>query len=178
MRTVTLREVTKMKKSTTQRTSGRTSKKDRLACIRGKLLERRRRLLGTLSSSRAHRAAPGGRIPEDTADMAFHALDQDTSLQIGTAEAAEVGRIDAALRRLEDGTYGVCQECGCKIRATRLKALPSAESCLECQRAVERRGDISYTLRLRDLEALGSAPGEEDEGDSDVVLGRSRTRFE
>ena len=46
-------------------------------------------------------------------------------------------RIEAALARLEAGTYGRCTHCGTKIAAERLKSLPEAERCLNCQRKKE-----------------------------------------
>jgi len=47
-------------------------------------------------------------------------------------------QVNAALQRLDDGTYGFCQRCGKPIDARRLEALPYAEYDLECQEIVER----------------------------------------
>ncbi|HEY7340656.1 MAG TPA: TraR/DksA C4-type zinc finger protein [Ktedonobacterales bacterium] len=47
-------------------------------------------------------------------------------------------QVQAALRRLDDGTYGFCQRCGKPIGERRLEALPYAEYDLECQEIVER----------------------------------------
>ena len=47
-------------------------------------------------------------------------------------------QVQAALQRLDDGTYGFCQRCGKPIEARRLEALPYAEYDLECQEIVER----------------------------------------
>jgi RNA polymerase-binding transcription factor len=54
-------------------------------------------------------------------------------------ESATLKKIDEALRRLEEGTYGVCEECGEKINEARLKALPFASTCVQCQ---ERREEV------------------------------------
>jgi RNA polymerase-binding protein DksA len=51
---------------------------------------------------------------------------------------AVLAAIDAALRRIEDGTYGTCQRCGNPIAPERLEALPYAELCIDCKRRVER----------------------------------------
>ena len=48
-----------------------------------------------------------------------------------------LSRIDQAIARLEDGTYGLCQECNQDIAAARLKALPFAALCRECQEDTE-----------------------------------------
>jgi len=46
--------------------------------------------------------------------------------------------IDAALARLDDGSYGKCDRCGTEIAEARLEALPSARWCLDCAELVER----------------------------------------
>ncbi|MGI9462631.1 MAG: TraR/DksA family transcriptional regulator [Aestuariivirgaceae bacterium] len=48
------------------------------------------------------------------------------------ARAAELVRIDQALRRVEEGEYGYCQECGEEIAPKRLEIDPSASNCVKC----------------------------------------------
>lgn len=48
-------------------------------------------------------------------------------------------RINEALRKIDEGTYGVCDRCGEQIHPDRLKAIPYATFCIECQETVERR---------------------------------------
>lgn len=56
------------------------------------------------------------------------------------AEGREALRaVDAALRRLDDGTYGACVECGAAIGAARLEARPAATTCIACATAASRR---------------------------------------
>jgi DnaK suppressor protein len=50
--------------------------------------------------------------------------------------------IDAALERLNDGDFGVCQECGQDIRLRRLKVIPWAAHCVACQERLEREGSL------------------------------------
>jgi DnaK suppressor protein len=47
--------------------------------------------------------------------------------------------VEEALQRLEEGTYGKCTNCGQEIAPGRLKAMPQASLCIECQEALERR---------------------------------------
>jgi len=47
--------------------------------------------------------------------------------------------IEAALARIEDGTYGVCESCGQPIGKMRLQAFPRATLCMECKQRQERR---------------------------------------
>jgi RNA polymerase-binding transcription factor DksA len=44
----------------------------------------------------------------------------------------DVAQIEAALHRLDDGTWGVCERCGNKIAGARMEALPTATRCVEC----------------------------------------------
>lgn len=58
--------------------------------------------------------------------------------RLGAAERLELRRIDAALERLESGSYGTCAECGGEIERKRLVALPAAVHCAACATARER----------------------------------------
>ena len=53
-----------------------------------------------------------------------------------------VQKIDEALHRIEDGTYGICELCGQLIRKARLQHLPFAHTCMECQNEMESNPDI------------------------------------
>ena len=59
-------------------------------------------------------------------------------------ESETLKKIDEALQRLEEGSYGVCVECAEKIAEARLKALPFANTCRECQ---ERREEDAQSER-------------------------------
>ena len=65
-------------------------------------------------------------------------------------KAETLDKIDAALRRLAEGTYGDCVECGAEIAASRLWALPFAVRCRDCEEAretVERRERVMAERR-------------------------------
>lgn len=64
---------------------------------------------------------------------------RDMDLTLVQMEVATLRRINEALARLEEGTYGVCGECRETISEARLKALPFAVLCLACQEAAERQ---------------------------------------
>jgi DnaK suppressor protein len=68
-----------------------------------------------------------------------------------------VNRITAALDRLNDGEYGTCVECGEKIAAARLRALPEVQTCVRCQDMIERRA------RYQELEPVEVDAGAEDD---------------
>jgi DnaK suppressor protein len=50
-----------------------------------------------------------------------------------------IQRIDEALRKIDEGTYGTCDRCGESINTERLKAIPYATLCIDCQESLERR---------------------------------------
>lgn len=62
----------------------------------------------------------------------------DVNLAELTREVEEVREVDAALRRISSGVYGICIDCGERIDRKRLDAYPAAKRCLECQRANDR----------------------------------------
>lgn len=51
----------------------------------------------------------------------------------------EIEEINAALQRIEDGTYGICVDCGAHIGMPRLKAIPAASLCIGCANSRETR---------------------------------------
>ena len=63
----------------------------------------------------------------------------EEELRLARMESAgdELGEIDAALERLQHGTYGSCEECGTPISFARLRAIPYARLCLTCKQAEE-----------------------------------------
>ena len=52
-----------------------------------------------------------------------------------------IEKLTAALKRVEEGTYGTCTECGKPIGPARLKALPEVSTCVTCQEKIERGGE-------------------------------------
>lgn len=73
--------------------------------------------------------------PADAASDTFERT-KDYALDENYREIIE--RIDEALRKIESGTYGVCDRCGESINPERLKAIPYATMCIGCQEVIER----------------------------------------
>jgi DnaK suppressor protein len=70
-----------------------------------------------------------------SADFEEQATDletQDALQGIEDAEIHEIHQIQAALKRISEGTYGVCAQCGADIDPRRLTALPTATRCISC----------------------------------------------
>ena len=51
--------------------------------------------------------------------------------------------IDEALNKLEEGTYGICEECSTEIPLGRLKAVPSATLCVHCQEDIDKKNKVN-----------------------------------
>lgn len=78
----------------------------------------------------------------DSIDQATQSLDKEILFELSDNERKMLGDIDAALRKMEKGTYGLCEHCKRVIEKKRIKALPSARYCMACQSGSERsRGE-------------------------------------
>ncbi len=64
--------------------------------------------------------------------------ERQTEFAMNEHETAELGDIEAALARLQAGTYGQCTDCGVTIPPARLNAYPTAKRCIDCQSLVEK----------------------------------------
>ena len=73
------------------------------------------------------------------ADMAADTYERELSMNIASSEQQILYQIDEALKRLDDGAFGLCQQCNQPISLSRLKAVPYASLCIECQRAKEQK---------------------------------------
>ena len=73
------------------------------------------------------------------ADIATDTYDREFSMGIASNERKLVYEIDDALKKIEEGNYGICEDCKCLITKTRLKAIPYARLCLKCQEKREKR---------------------------------------
>jgi RNA polymerase-binding protein DksA len=78
--------------------------------------------------------------PVDFADRARQQTVVNESLGVAENEARLAKEIDAALERIDAGTYGICEGCGACIAANRLNAMPYAKLCIRCERRVEKNG--------------------------------------
>jgi DnaK suppressor protein len=74
--------------------------------------------------------------PADDGTLAF---DQARDLAVQQNAQATLRLVDDALGRLDNGTYGLCADCGSEIDAARLKAIPYAALCMKCQSKREQR---------------------------------------
>ncbi len=109
--------------------------------FKDQLLAQRASLLAQLRSLR------GGAVSRVEASADHFGQTEDSTAQVNTArdlefaldahETAELDQIEAALQRMEAGTYGECIDCGIQIPAARLHVAPEAARCVPCQEKTE-----------------------------------------
>jgi DnaK suppressor protein len=71
-------------------------------------------------------------LSADSEDRATDLENQDALEGIKSSEIQEIRQIQGALKRIAEGTYGVCAQCGADINPQRLKVLPIATRCISC----------------------------------------------
>lgn len=100
------------------------------------LLEMRERISGQISSLKKESLTRVDEVnvEEDGTD----AFDRQFALNLASSENEALIEIDAALKRIEERTFGKCDECGGGIETPRLKAIPFARNCISCQSDVEK----------------------------------------
>jgi RNA polymerase-binding protein DksA len=110
------------------------------------LLEERQRVEHALATLRdEHRGSLDEEVEEvaatsdnHLADTASATLGREIDYTLGENSGEVLAQIDAALKRIDDGTYGTCTNCGREIPQERLEAYPWASLCIECRRESEQ----------------------------------------
>ena len=106
--------------------------------LKKQLKEEHKRLKAQLSTLQVHdRGAIG--YSTHQADDGTEAFEQAKGLTLRQSSERLLQQVESALARFEDGTYGLCCDCGRPIDPARLEALPYAELCLDCQSKQERK---------------------------------------
>jgi len=125
----------------------------RQQALKQMLEERRQEIVDTLRSVRE--GTPDQRLDvKDAEEQAVTDFAKDMEFALVQMKADTLGHIEEALRRLEEGSYGECSECGTEIGAARLKALPFALKCRHCQEHEEAVTAEETKVALRALPAL------------------------
>ena len=119
------------------------ARKDAIIQVRQVLIKRRdalrKALAGDLSLLKELRAQSAG----DVVDAALDSAQDEISSQLAEVESRELASIEKALERMREGQFGICESCNGKIPIARIKALPYAVLCIDCQREYERTGSTS-----------------------------------
>lgn len=110
---------------------------ERIQRLRGYLLEEevnlRQQILSLGITSREADVAASNHMAED----ATAAFDQAAAVSLQRGHQVTLGEVERALARMITGTYGECERCRTQIDFARLKAIPQAAFCMNCQRVAE-----------------------------------------
>ena len=127
--------------------------KDRLLALRARMTGDVNQLReNSLRKSRSEANGDLSSMPIHMADIGSDNYEQEFSLSLMENEGAALDKIQASLDRIEEGTYGACEECGAKIPKTRLNAIPYATLCVKCASQQERtvtRSSKLAVIRMR-----------------------------
>ena len=108
-----------------------TAQSDELKAL---LLKRHGELQLEMQSNRESLAPPSA----DEGGMVQRNVAREVDQALTNIDAGEIVRIDRALKAMADGTYGLCEECGCAIPYERLKVEPQTEHCVSCKGRLEK----------------------------------------
>jgi RNA polymerase-binding protein DksA len=113
--------------------------KERLLTLRARMVGDVNQLReNSLRKSRSEANGDLSSMPIHMADIGSDNYEQEFSLSLMENEGAALAKIQTSLERIEDGTYGACEECGAKIPKTRLNAIPYANLCIKCASQLEQ----------------------------------------
>ena len=73
------------------------------------------------------------------ADVASDTYDREFSLGLASNEREALYELDDAIKKIDEGTFGICEECKSLITKVRLKAVPYTRLCVKCQQKKEKR---------------------------------------
>jgi DnaK suppressor protein len=136
-------------------------KKKEIDQLKGILEEEKRRILRHLEdisdTSVADLDTPSG----DSVDLAALEINQNSLVKVGKRELNHLKKIDVALKKIEEETYGECESCGEQIGFARLMARPVAQLCIDCKTAQENE-ERRYTDRSSE-EDMDGLPEEGEE---------------
>lgn len=135
-----------------------TRDRERQVMLRQMLEERRREIHEKLRSLRETLPAEVVEV-RDPEERSVAEFVQEVDFALMEMKSATLAKIDAALKRLEDGVYGVCADCGQEIGEARLAAVPFASLCRDCQEEQEGQ-EREQRARLQHSEkgVLGELP--------------------
>jgi RNA polymerase-binding transcription factor len=106
--------------------------------LRDRARQLREEIRNTLQKSDSEQYAQIANEVRDLEDDSFADLIVDVNLAEIDRDLAELRAVEDALRRVAEGSYGTCEECGLAIELHRLQATPSATRCFDCQTTFER----------------------------------------
>ena len=111
--------------------------KKELDVVKKNLQVRRHEIINKLSEAQDQSKLIETDIAQDLADKAESSYTKEFLLSLSNAERDELLQIDAAVKRVVKGEYGICQSCHKEIGKKRLAAIPWTPLCIDCQERSE-----------------------------------------
>jgi len=105
----------------------------KFSAIRKQLLQQREELLADAESTINSKLVSEKESFPDPTDQATAELDSNFQLRLRGREQKLLKKIDEAIARIDDGSYGVCESCGGEIGVKRLEARPVTTLCIACK---------------------------------------------
>ncbi len=125
----------------------------RYAELKSILEERRREIMGQVQGKIRDVRTEGANNPNvgvlDAAESSEADIQDDIEFALIQMKAETLHKIEEALRRLEEGSFGYCYECGDEISERRLRALPFAVRCKDCEEARETAQQRDRLMQAR-----------------------------
>ena len=106
--------------------------------IKDMLLKKREDLVREIARRSKASTETGAQDIGDILDSVSEERTRELDMILTDREKRKLAQIDDAIERIEDNSYGLCEDCGVKIPKARLKVLPFAKYCIECQEKTER----------------------------------------
>ena len=123
-----------------------------------RLLEMKKEIISQIPETSGRETHESGKEVDDDAALASNEARREVLLLLTVRNREKLRAIEEALKKIEGGTFGTCEECGEQIEPARLKAMPLAKFCLDCQSQLEKE-----TKLQKGAEARFPIPIEEDE---------------
>ena len=106
------------------------------------LLEEKQRILNNSKNALKNELALSPDDLPDETDLAASEISQNLVFKLRDRERQLLAKVDEALARMEEGTFGVCQDCEESIEPRRLEARPVSTLCIACKERHEHREKI------------------------------------
>ncbi|MGI8824764.1 MAG: TraR/DksA C4-type zinc finger protein [Chloroflexota bacterium] len=117
---------------------------DQLLVERTRLEQEISNLAGSGSRADAFLEDESDAVDQHPADEGSELFEREKNMTLKRNLEASLESITEALRKFDEGTYGICETCGKPILEKRLRALPGATHCIECQSKLEKHPRTAY----------------------------------
>ena len=132
----TAKSAAKAKRKPAAKSAGPAVKKGELTAIRKMLVAKRESVMDAMRKNQEMDTT----LPDvgDEANQAGQSIEKEILFELSDNERTTLDQIEGALRKMDKGTYGLCESCQKPIPKARIKAVPFARYCIACQNSAER----------------------------------------